>query len=84
MEQLASRWAALVQAVNREFEREGRARDVLVHHDLRALRLSARRPLGLGRGQEEWITVDLEADEVMSRPAAELAREFARTYYACT
>jgi hypothetical protein len=55
---------------------------VLVHHDFDALRLSARRPLGTGR--EEWITVELKADEVLNRPAAELAREFARTYYTCT
>jgi hypothetical protein len=82
MDQLAARWSALVQAVNREFEREGHAREVLVTDDLRTLRLSARRPLGPGR--EEWVTVSLKADEVMTRPATDLAREFARSYYACT
>lgn len=82
MAELASRWTALVQAVNREFEREGGTPQVLLHHDLQALRLSARRRLGLGR--DEWITVDFKAEEVLSRPAAEVAREFARTYYACT
>jgi hypothetical protein len=82
MEELASRWSALVQAVNREFDREGRTRQLLLHHDLQALRLSARRRPG--HGGEEWITVDFRAEEILSRPAAELAREFARTYYACT
>jgi hypothetical protein len=80
--ELAKRWSVLVQAVRREFEPEGRARAVQVTHEIRGLRLSARRPLAEGR--EEWITVTLEADEVLSRPPEELAREFARTYYACT
>jgi hypothetical protein len=79
---LSARWNALVQAVEREFEREGRTRGVPVTHDLRTLRLSARRPLSHGR--EEWVSVNLKADEVLTRAPGELAREFARSYYACT
>jgi hypothetical protein len=79
---LAERWSDLVQAVEKEFGREGRDRGVEVRHDAHTLRLSARRPLSGGR--EEWVGVTLTADEVLSRRPEELAREFARTYHACT
>ena len=79
---LARCWDALVQAIDQEFAREGRAGEVMVRDDLTRLRLSARRRLDTGR--DEWITVTLTAEEVLSRPPSELAREFARSYYACT
>jgi hypothetical protein len=82
MDQLADRWTALVQALESEFTREGGAREVVVSHDLRTLRLRARRPLPEGR--EEWITVTLTKEEILARQPEVLAREFARAYYACT
>jgi hypothetical protein len=79
---LAERWSDLVLAVEKEFAREGRAGEVELRHDLGTLRLSARRHVAEGR--EEWVRVTLTADEVLSRRPEELAREFARAYYACT
>jgi hypothetical protein len=82
MDELGVRWKALVEAVYRELQREGEARELRLDHDRRTLRLCARRALDGGR--EETITVRLTAGEVLSRPPDVLAREFARTYYACT
>jgi hypothetical protein len=82
MDELAVRWKALVEAVQRELHREGKADELRLDHDPRTLRLCARRKVDGGR--EETITVRLTAVEVLSRPAEVLARDFARTYYACT
>ncbi|HEX2249749.1 MAG TPA: hypothetical protein VHH32_05335 [Gemmatimonadales bacterium] len=82
MDELEARWGALVAAVHRELHREGDGREPRVDHDRRTLQLSARRALDGGR--EEIVAVRLTADEILSRPPDALAREFARTYYACT
>jgi hypothetical protein len=82
MDELGARWRALVEAVHRELHREGESGELRLDHDRRTLRLCARRALEGGR--EETITVRLTADEILSRPPDVLAREFARTYYACT
>lgn len=79
---LAQRWSDLVLAVEKELGREGRDRGVELRHELGTLRLSARRRLPVGR--EEWVRVTLTSNEVLTRRPEELAREFARTYYACT
>lgn len=81
-ESLAARWAAVVEAVKQELTRPGLNRDDLLDHDFNGLRLRARRPLSGTR--EEWVTVNLTREEVLNRPPAELAREFARAYHACT
>jgi len=41
MDRFAARWNALVEAVEKEFTREGRTREVQLTHDVRTLRLSA-------------------------------------------
>ena len=82
MDELEVRWMALVEAVHRELHRDEEACEVGLEHHRRALRLRARRTLDHGR--QETITVRLTADEILRRPPEALAREFARTYYACT